>query len=68
MHDGENPPNFDPTTLGAPGVSHGGYAFHEDYFAQDSEVLGDPVVLPVHQVTINDYVFGQGYINLASKS
>lgn len=42
-------------------VALGGYAFKEDFFAIDNGALEGPVVLPIHEAEMEDFIVGEGY-------
>lgn len=58
--DEEDPVDFGPTQLQDPGTIHGGYAFHEDFSALDNESTNGPVVLPIHEVEVEEVVQSNG--------
>lgn len=53
------PADFGPTHVG--GITHSGYAFHEDFIAIDNEMMEAPKVVNVHNVMAEDFIFGNGY-------
>ncbi|KAK1372699.1 hypothetical protein POM88_028892 [Heracleum sosnowskyi] len=60
FNDEEDPVDFGHAFLPGEGVIHGGYAFHEDYYAVDNEEMEGPVVISVHEFEVEDFVLGEG--------
>lgn len=58
MDDEADPVDFGPNQLAGEGVMHGGYAFHENYFVVHNDLQEGPVVMPVHEVVMEDYILG----------
>lgn len=61
FNDEEDPVDFGPNMLPPPGFAHDGYAFKEDYYAVDNDAMEGPVIMPVHEVVLEDYIVGKGH-------
>lgn len=59
--DEEDPMDFVLAVAAPQALAFGGYAFKEDYFVVDNGSMEGPVVLPVHEVEMVDFITGAGY-------
>ncbi|KAL1808621.1 hypothetical protein ACET3Z_025611 [Daucus carota] len=59
--DEEDPVAFGPASVHPNNIIYGGYAFHVDYYAVDNEGMDTPVVMPVYEAEVEDYVLGAGF-------
>ncbi|KAK1380701.1 hypothetical protein POM88_027445 [Heracleum sosnowskyi] len=59
LRDEEDPVEFGPAIIPSEGMMHNSYVYHEDFFAIESEE--GPVVVPGYEVTMEDFILGQGF-------
>lgn len=56
QNDEEDPVDFGPNHLSGEGNIHGGYAFHEDFYATQEDAMDIPNVVPVHEAVLEDMI------------
>lgn len=61
FRDEEDPVDFGPAQMAHDPVACGGYAFEEEYYVVDNGTPEGPVVLPVHEVEMENFIVGACY-------
>ncbi|KAK1378779.1 hypothetical protein POM88_025523 [Heracleum sosnowskyi] len=59
LNDEEDPVDFGPAIIPGEGMMHNSYTYHEFFFAIESEE--GPVVVPAYEVSMEDFILGQGF-------
>ncbi|KAK1378775.1 hypothetical protein POM88_025519 [Heracleum sosnowskyi] len=59
LNDEEDPVDFGPAIIPGEGMMHNSYTYHEIFFAIESEE--GPVVVPAYEVSMEDFILGQGF-------